>query len=46
MMSVYANHGIVLRIELGIPAEHIESDAVFRDFTSLPIQSLFAQVRE
>jgi len=29
MMRVNANHGILLRVEFGIPAKHIEGDAVF-----------------
>src|ERR1035438_6504153 len=46
MMSVDADYCIVLRVELGIPAEHIESDAVFRDVTGQPIEPLVAQVLE
>ena len=46
MMRVYANYGILLRVEFGIPAERIESDAVFRDFTGQPIELLVAQVPE
>jgi hypothetical protein len=46
MMSVYANYGILLRVELGIPAEGIESDAIFRNLTGQPIELLVAQVPE
>ncbi|MGA2155730.1 MAG: hypothetical protein ABSH37_15055 [Bryobacteraceae bacterium] len=46
MMRVNANHGILLRVEFGIPAEHIESDAVFRDFPGLSIEPLVAQIFE
>jgi len=46
MMSVDADYGIVLRVELGIPAKHIESNAVLRDLARQPIKLLVAQVLE
>jgi hypothetical protein len=38
MMSVDANHGVLLRVELGVATEHLESNRIFCDFAALSVE--------